>query len=493
MSLGTMVLYIAIVSLIATIGVGVLKKGQIKWVLSFLQNFCGILFIFSGYVKAIDPMGTAFKMEQYFAEFEATFSGTWFGFLSPLFPWLSEHAIGFSVFMIVLEIVVGIMLVIGHKPKFTAWVFLITLIFFTILTGFTFLTGYVPSGSNFFAFGSWGPYDVSNMRVTDCGCFGDFVKLEPRTSFFKDIFLLVPSIWFVLRWKKMHELFTNGARNFIVGASAILLIIFCLNNYQWNLPFQDFRPFKEGVDVYEQKQAEEEAAGSVQIVAWKLQNRSSGELLELENQEYMSNYTSYPKEEWEIIDQVKSEPAIPITKISDFEISATDGTDVTYDILEAAKPILMIVSYKLKGEAEYEEVQRVDSIFRKTIDESAGSDTVVMQKTFERLQYSQETVVSYDWDDDFVEKYTGVLKPFVDAAAADGVGAFVVVGGADASMLEDFAEVTQLQAPFYEADDIMLKTIIRSNPGVVLLNRGQIVKKWHISKLPDWSKAKGEL
>ena len=133
MSLGTLVLYIAIIALVLT-GVILYRKPSEErhWILSFLQNFCGVLFIVSGWVKAMDPMGTAFKMEQYFAEFEATFSGTWFGFLSPLFPWLSEHAIAFSVFMIILEIIVGLMLVIGHKPRFTAWVFLVTIVFFSV-------------------------------------------------------------------------------------------------------------------------------------------------------------------------------------------------------------------------------------------------------------------------------------------------------------------------------------------------------------------------
>ncbi|HMS68060.1 MAG TPA: hypothetical protein PKD18_07970, partial [Saprospiraceae bacterium] len=99
---------------------------------------------------AIDPLGTAYKMEQYFAEFETTFQATSASFLAPLFPWLSEYSIGFSVFMIVLEIILGIMLVVGSRPKLTAWLFLLMILFFAFLTGFTYLTAYVPSGVNFF-------------------------------------------------------------------------------------------------------------------------------------------------------------------------------------------------------------------------------------------------------------------------------------------------------------------------------------------------------
>ena len=95
------------------------------------MTLTGALFIFSGWVKAIDPLGTAYKMEQYFAEFESTFEHTWFSFLAPMFPFLSEYAISFSVFMIIFEIVLGLMLLIGAAPKFTSWAFFLLVAFFT--------------------------------------------------------------------------------------------------------------------------------------------------------------------------------------------------------------------------------------------------------------------------------------------------------------------------------------------------------------------------
>ena len=109
MTIGTLVITIAVVALLLTLAIGFTTRRINNWLVSFLQNFCGALFIFSGWVKAVDPLGTAFKMEQYFAEFESTFSGSWFSFLAPMFPWLAEYSIAFSVFMIVLEIVLGIM------------------------------------------------------------------------------------------------------------------------------------------------------------------------------------------------------------------------------------------------------------------------------------------------------------------------------------------------------------------------------------------------
>jgi len=200
-------------------------------VLSFLQNFCGCLFIFSGGVKAVDPLGTAFKMEQYFGEFQATFQDTAFDFMAGLFPVLSSYSIGFSVVMIVLEVLIGIMLVIGARAKLTSWIFFLLIAFFTVLTGFTYLTGYVPTTSNFFSFSEWGPYTSTNMRVTDCGCFGDFLKIEPKLSFMKDVVLLLPALVFLFKHKDMHRLFSKTTRNIIVGVSTIGLIWYCLSNF----------------------------------------------------------------------------------------------------------------------------------------------------------------------------------------------------------------------------------------------------------------------
>lgn len=79
--------------------------------------------MFSGWVKAVDPMGTAFKMEDYFAEFESTFSETAMSFVAPLFPLLSQYSLAFAIFMIIFEIVLGIMLILGDRPKWTSWLF----------------------------------------------------------------------------------------------------------------------------------------------------------------------------------------------------------------------------------------------------------------------------------------------------------------------------------------------------------------------------------
>jgi len=167
-SLSSLLIQFAVIGAVLT-GLTVWAKMHKNVIWTFLQHFVGVWFVFSGLVKAVDPIGTAYKMEDYFAAFEVTFDGlnNVFKGLAPVFPWLSEHAIGFSISMIVLEIVLGVALIIGWRKKLTAWLFLLLMIVFTILTGFTYLTGYVPTDANFFDFAKWGPYLKEQMRVQD--------------------------------------------------------------------------------------------------------------------------------------------------------------------------------------------------------------------------------------------------------------------------------------------------------------------------------------
>ena len=212
MTLSTIILIIALVALLLTLATRFVATRQPSLAMSLVQNFCGAWFLFSGYVKVADPLGTAYKMEQYFDEFAATAVGAGLSLAGPLFEFGSSVSPYIAMFMVVLEVVLGVMLVTGTRPRFAAWTFLTVMVFFTVLTGFTFLTGYVPTASNFFAFAEWGPYVETNMRVTDCGCFGDFLKLEPYTSFLKDLALMIPAIAFVAATGQMHQWFGATAR-----------------------------------------------------------------------------------------------------------------------------------------------------------------------------------------------------------------------------------------------------------------------------------------
>jgi uncharacterized membrane protein YphA (DoxX/SURF4 family) len=495
MTIGTLVLNIGIVAIILTAAMIFLKRQAIKsYLMSLLQNFCGVLFIFSGWVKAVDPLGTAYKMEQYFDEFYTTFEGTWFNFIAPVYPLFSKYAIWFSVFMIVFEIVLGIMLLIGARTKFTAWAFMILVAFFTILTGFTFLTGYVPGQVNFFQFSQWTEFNANNMKVQDCGCFGDFIKLEPRVSFFKDIFLLIPSLFFVFRHKDMHSLFNAKVRDAAVLFSTLVLLVYCFSNYVWDIPHTDFRPFKKSADVRSIREAEENAMAAVQITDWKLKNKETSEVITVPNDEYMSNYSSKYRGVYEVVEQIKGEPAIKPTKISDFEITDLDGNDLTDDILYSEKALFLIVNYSLKGQPERATRIVQDSVFVTdtvtVVDMDSYEDSTYTVKSFKGMEEREESYVNQNWNKAYVKKHVEQLKPFTDAAKNDGFRVLMAVGKSDPEAIMDFDKATGLDIEYGMADDILLKTIVRSNPGVVLWEGGKILDKWHIRKLPEYTKVK---
>lgn len=486
MTLTTLLIRITIAAFILTLVVGFGFRKQKSWAMSFLQNFAGALFIFSGWVKAVDPLGTAYKLDQYFAEFETHFS--WF---AGLFPVFAEYGLAFSVIVIVLEIVLGIMLIIGTSPRWASWLFMGIVGFFTLLTGFTYLTGYVPGDATFFEFGKWGPYVDTNMKVTDCGCFGDFLVLKPKTSFLKDVFLLIPAIIFLFRHKDMHQLFDIKIRTIITAVSAVLLTLYCFSNFYWDIPSNDFRPFKKGVNIAVQKEAEAAAAADAPIT-YKLTNKSSGAIESMPMDDYLKAYKDYPKSAWDI-DQERGEPAIKSTKISEFEVSDPAGNDITEALLSEEGYSFMVIAYKLKYDTEPQKVVYKDTTFvADTILNIDGTIGEVVKKVA-NVQTKELVKDKYIWHKDYQQRYLDKINPLAVAAEKDGIKTFVITSYNEPAVLDAFRKDTGIKYPFYTADDILLKTIVRSNPGVVLLKNGEIIDKWHYKQLPDYSAIKAML
>lgn len=294
MTITKVFLICAAIGLVLTLLVEFVFKKRESWLISYLQNFCGAFFLFSGLVKAVDPLGLAYKMEQYFAEFQDTFSRAGMEGFSNIFPWFASISTEFSVFMIVFELVIGVALIIGFQRFFSSFSFFAMIVFFTMLTGFTHLTGYVPgedyvniensglkkevleseakrlqgegwvatdtTAMHFFKFSKWVPFEQSNQKVTDCGCFGDYLVLTPLTSFRKDLALFLPALLLLFGFKKMHQLFKPKPRTGIMAVATIGFLVYNLSNYVWDIPANDFRPFKNGVNVAETKKKEVEAA-----------------------------------------------------------------------------------------------------------------------------------------------------------------------------------------------------------------------------------------
>ena len=493
-TLGELLFWVGVFAVITTALMLFLAKDRIKNLpISFLQNYVGVLFLVSGAVKAIDPLGTAYKMEQYFAEFEATFSDTWLDFLAGIFPKLAEVSIGFSVIMIVFELVLAIMLILGARLKTTSIAFALLVVFFTILTGFTYLTAYVPSGVNFFDFGNWGAFKETNMRVTDCGCFGDFIKLKPFTSFLKDVFLLIPAALFILARNQMHQIGSKKLRTVISYGSIPILLIYCFSNYVWDIPGIDFRPFAIGKDVRTTKDIEMEAQASVQVTGYILTKKDESgntlETAEMSMDQYLKDYQKYSKDAGWSAEQITSKPAIESTKISDFEVQTVDGNDATDNILFEEGYSIMILAHKLKYDSESVQVMVKDTITQlDTI--QVNADSMYVQESIVEIVDKEMVNTNYTWPQTYLNTYKEVATPFIKAAQEAGIPCYEVVGLTEAAMLEAFKKEVDIDIPFYMADDILLKTIVRSNPGFVLWKDGKIIYKWHHNKLPSFDEVK---
>ncbi|HEY0356140.1 MAG TPA: MauE/DoxX family redox-associated membrane protein, partial [Flavisolibacter sp.] len=203
-----------------------------------IQVLVAVLFIISGLVKANDPLGLSYKMEEFFEIWNSGLnSGDFFakGMLVGLFNFLHNYSLALSIIMITLEIVAGFALLIGWKKKPVLWLLLVLIVFFTFLTGYAYLSVH-PDGS---------------PKFTNCGCFGDCLPITPKSSFLNDIALLAMIMFLLAGQKYLLQLFSNKARVIILSASLFLSLLmqWYVLNY---LPFVDCLPFKKGKNITEQ-------------------------------------------------------------------------------------------------------------------------------------------------------------------------------------------------------------------------------------------------
>lgn len=186
----------------------------------------GALFIFSGLIKLNDPVGTQIKLEEYFGVFATDVPA-----LHDLFLMMVPYALAFSVILCVAEVVLGVALLVSYKPKTTSWLLLLTIVFFTFLTF----------------------YSAYFNRVTDCGCFGDAIKLEPWTSFGKDIFLLVLII-FILYMRKEFRPMPTGMIVAVATVASLGVAFYAIRH----LPILDLLPYRVGANIPQQMKPSEE-------------------------------------------------------------------------------------------------------------------------------------------------------------------------------------------------------------------------------------------
>jgi uncharacterized membrane protein YphA (DoxX/SURF4 family) len=202
-----------------------------KLILNIIRIVVGILFIFSGLVKANDPLGLSYKMKEFFEIWNSGLEHSSFflkDILINLFQFFHDHSLSLSVFMIAFEIIAGVALLLGWRMKVFSWLLVLLILFFTFLTGYAFYSG----------------------KFTNCGCFGDCLPITPKTSFLKDIALTGLIIFLSVNRKMVWPVFSGRTNLGIIAAATVLS--FGLQWYALNyLPFADCLPFKKGNNISE--------------------------------------------------------------------------------------------------------------------------------------------------------------------------------------------------------------------------------------------------
>jgi uncharacterized membrane protein YphA (DoxX/SURF4 family) len=368
-----------------------------RFIYSILRYLVGSIFIFSGLIKINDPVGTQIKLEEYFGVFSSDFTS--------LFELLVPFALLISIVLCTLEIIIGIALLMNYKMKIVLKLLLSLIVFFTFLTF----------------------YSAYFNKVTDCGCFGDAIKLTPWESFYKDIILLVFSISIYFLNKNLKnqvgifyikifddKVFRNGI--IIVSTIICLIISFSAINF---LPFIDFRAYKIGNYIPDLMNPSEELKYSY--------------IMEKEGREY--EFESYPLDESFTFKKIKLLNPEAQPKITDYSLWNETG-DYTNESFLGNKLFIII-----------HDVNKMGLKGRKLEDFISHLKILVSNINF--------------W-----------IEP-------------IIITSSDSKSFNDFKEKYNIEIKNVYGDATVLKTIIRSNPGFFLLRNGTVTGKWHYNKFPD--------
>ncbi len=378
-------------------------SAAIRIVTEVVRWLVGVLFIFSGLIKLNDPVGTQIKLTEYFEVFSGDVPA-----LAGFFHLLISVSLVLAVLFCVSEVVLGVALLAKYRLRITLWVLLGLIVFFTFLTF----------------------YSAYFNKVTDCGCFGDAIKLTPWQSFSKDVILLMMIGWLLVnrkylgnadshRWGKV--VFTSIIVSFAVAYYAI-----------YYLPIIDFLPYQVGASIPANMQLPPGAKPDVYETRYTLQHATTGESKELSDKEYLRT-NIWKDTTWQIT--ATSEPVLiqrgARPKITDFSVSALDGQDLTPEVFRGHKLLIII-----------------------------GDVRKPSDRSMHRIN-------------ELVRGLTGTnVQPLVLTAA-------------DEASFEGFRHQHQLAVPYYLTDATVLKTMIRTTPGILLLKDGVVLEKWPAAAIPD--------
>ncbi|KPK87919.1 MAG: hypothetical protein AMS27_00775 [Bacteroides sp. SM23_62_1] len=350
----------------------------------------GAVFVFSGFVKAVDPLGSTYKFSDYFSAFGMAF--------------LNPVALPLAILLSSTEFLVGISLLFGYRYRLATWILVIFMSFFTVLTLILAITN----------------------PVSDCGCFGDAIILTNWETFFKNICLLPFAIFIFFYRTKITALYSALKEWLFVALYATIIVMLQFYSLR-HLPPMDFRPYSIGTYIPDKMMIPE--AAPLDEYKTYLYYEKDGRIEEFNEENYPWQDTTWKfVESKHVLVRKGYEPLI-----HDFTMYDDDGYDHIEAMLADKGYTFLLVSHNL-AKADMSGLEKADLL----------------------------ATSAYNYNYSFY-CLTASPKPEIDEISLS----------------------LGLQYPFLTSDEIALKTIIRSNPGLLLIKEGVIVNKWHYRDFPD--------
>jgi uncharacterized membrane protein YphA (DoxX/SURF4 family)/peroxiredoxin len=361
-----------------------------KLLLNLLRIIVGVLFIFSGLIKANDPLGLSYKMDEFFEVLHLTF--------------LSPYSLAYSVIINTSEIVAGIAILIGYRMRIFSFIILLLIILFTFLTAFALFSG----------------------TIRECGCFGDCIKLSATETFWKDVILLVMILVIFFYRKRIQPIWNDTTSTVIMFFS--LMASLGLQRYTLShLPLVDCLGYKVGNNIPEKMKLPPGAHPDVFETVLVYKKDGVEKEYTTENYPWSDSTWVFVDRRDKLIKEGDGEPAI-----KDFILTDLDGANQTQAILSEPQPVYLFL------------VQNVSK---------AGSG---WDEKMQALQKQMEAGKIYIYG--------------VTASSKEEIAAFSATHG--------------LKFPFLQMDGTAIKTAGRSNPALILLEKGTIKGKWHYNDIP---------
>ncbi len=372
-----------------------------KYILWLFRIIVGVLFIFSGAIKANDPLGLSYKMNEFFE--------VWHMY------WAMDYSLILSVLMIGFEIIAGVGVLIGAAFRVFSFLLLLLTAFFTFLTAYVYLTD----------------------KIKECGCFGDCIKISNAETFWKDVILLgLVLILFAFR-KRIKPVFSG----YPTTAIMVLTTFFAFGVQWWaleHLPFHDCLPYKVGANIQEKMQIPEGATPDRYESVMIYEKDGVKKEFTLENYPWQDTTWKFVDRHDKLVEKGNAEP-----EIKDFALSDFDGNDYTEATLNQPG-YTFLLWLRETNKARTDNIDRLQRLLAKA----------------KELNIPFYVVTSTNQED---------TRAFLEQHKLDGADVMVV-------------------------DNVVSKSALRSNPGLMLLEQGTIRGKWSFRDYPeDISLSNGKL